>query len=47
MILSARRRGEEWELSIDFGFDEPKTILSGYAPLVREGKAPGRTGPVW
>jgi DNA helicase-2/ATP-dependent DNA helicase PcrA len=47
MILSARRRGEEWELSIDFGFDEPKTILSGYAPLIREGNAPGRTGPVW
>lgn len=37
MVLSARRRGQEWELSIDFGFDEPKTILTGYVPIVKEG----------
>lgn len=36
MVLSARRRGAEWELSIDFGFDEPKTILTGYVPLTKE-----------
>lgn len=36
MVLEARRRGPEWELSIDFGFDEPKTILTGYVPLTKE-----------
>ncbi len=47
MVLSARRRGDEWELSIDFGFDEPKTILTGYVPLSKEGGGPEKAAKAW
>ncbi len=47
MVLSARRRGDEWELSIDFGFDEPKTILTGYVPIVKEEKGFQGRGGEW
>ncbi len=33
VVLNAKRRGGEWELRIDFGFDEPKTLLTGYVPI--------------
>ncbi|HQE57021.1 MAG TPA: UvrD-helicase domain-containing protein [Candidatus Fermentibacter daniensis] len=37
-VLKAVRRGGEWQLTIDFGMDEPKTLLTGYVPItiVRE-----------
>lgn len=47
LILLARRRGEEWELTMDFGCDEPKTILTGYVPLVKETGAGGKVGEEW
>ena len=33
VVVSAKRRGSEWELKINFGFDEPKTLLTGYVPI--------------
>ncbi len=33
VVISAKRRGSEWELKINFGFDEPKTLLTGYVPI--------------
>ncbi len=33
VVVSAKRRGGEWELKINFGFDEPKTLLTGYVPI--------------
>lgn len=33
VVVAARRRGGEWELRINFGFDEPKTLLTGYVPI--------------
>lgn len=33
VVVSAKRRGAEWELKINFGFDEPKTLLTGYVPI--------------
>ncbi len=33
VVVSAKRRGSEWELKINFGFDEPKTLLTGYVPV--------------
>ncbi len=33
LVIAARKRGDEWELRIDFGFDEPKTLLTGYVPI--------------
>ena len=33
VVISAKRRGSEWELQINFGFDEPKTLLTGYVPI--------------
>ncbi len=33
VVVSARRRGSEWELKINFGFDEAKTLLTGYVPI--------------
>jgi DNA helicase-2/ATP-dependent DNA helicase PcrA len=33
IVVSAKRRGSEWELQINFGFDEPKTLLTGYVPI--------------
>jgi len=32
-VVGAKRRGGEWELRINFGFDEPKTLLTGYVPI--------------
>jgi DNA helicase-2/ATP-dependent DNA helicase PcrA len=38
LVVKASRRGDEWELTVDFGFDEPKILLTGYVPIevVRE-----------
>jgi DNA helicase-2/ATP-dependent DNA helicase PcrA len=47
MILSARRRSGEWELTIDFGFDEPKTILTGYVPIQRYGDGVNKINKQW
>ncbi len=33
IVVRADRRGEEWQLTVDFGFDEPKTLLTGYVPI--------------
>jgi len=33
IVISAKRRGTEWELKIDFGFDAPKILLTGYVPI--------------
>jgi len=33
LIVSAVRREGEWELTVDFGFDEPKILLTGYVPI--------------
>ncbi len=42
MVLKAARRGGEWQLEVDFGFDEPKSLLTGYVPItiVRERGSP-------
>lgn len=34
LLTRAVRRGEEWELTVDFGLDEPKILLTGYVPIV-------------
>ncbi len=34
LVMSAVRREGEWELTVDFGFDEPKILLTGYVPIV-------------
>lgn len=44
MVAKAVRRGGEWQLTVDFGMDEPKVLLTGYVPItiVREkGGIPG------
>jgi len=42
IVLAAKQRGGEWELKINFGFDEPKTLLTGYVPIpVLKEKASG------
>jgi hypothetical protein len=43
IVLDARRRGAEWELKIDFGFDEAKTLLTGYVPVpvLKQKASPG------
>jgi DNA helicase-2/ATP-dependent DNA helicase PcrA len=33
LVLKAIRREGEWELTVDFGFDEPKILLTGYVPI--------------
>ena len=33
LVTAALRRGEEWQLTVDFGLDEPKTLVSGYVPI--------------
>jgi DNA helicase-2/ATP-dependent DNA helicase PcrA len=33
IVLHAARRGSEWQLTVDFGFDEPKVLLTGYVPI--------------
>lgn len=44
LVVKAARRGGEWQLTVDFGMDEPKVLLTGYVPItiVREkGGFPG------
>lgn len=43
LVLHAVRRGPEWQLTVDFGFDEPKVLLTGYVPIpvIREKGSPG------
>jgi hypothetical protein len=33
LVVRAGRRGGEWQLTVDFGFDEPKVLLTGYVPI--------------
>ncbi|MBN1433490.1 UvrD-helicase domain-containing protein [Candidatus Fermentibacterales bacterium] len=48
MVLSARRDGEEWALTVDFGGDEPKTLLTGYVDLpVVARRGSGGRGKTW
>lgn len=43
LVLAAVRRGTEWQLTVDFGLDEPKVLLTGYVPIpvVSEKASPG------
>jgi DNA helicase-2/ATP-dependent DNA helicase PcrA len=45
LVLAASRRGAEWQLTVDFGLDEPKILLTGYVPIpvVKEKASPGET----
>lgn len=45
IVLHASRRGGEWQLTVDFGLDEPKILLTGYVPIpvVKERASPGET----
>ncbi len=45
IVVAASRRGSEWQLTIDFGLDEPKILLTGYVPIpvVKEKGSPGET----
>lgn len=33
IVTSAVRNGSEWRITVDFGFDEPKTLVTGYVPI--------------
>lgn len=33
IVVSAVRNGSEWRITVDFGFDEPKTLVTGYVPI--------------
>ena len=33
LVLKAERRGEDWQIRVDFGMDEPKTLVTGYVPI--------------
>jgi len=33
LVLRAARRGDEWQIRVDFGMDEPKTLVTGYVPI--------------
>lgn len=33
LVTRSGRVGSEWELTVDFGFDEPKTLRTGYVPI--------------
>jgi DNA helicase-2/ATP-dependent DNA helicase PcrA len=38
-VVAAVRRGSEWQLTVDFGMDEPKVLLTGYVPITVTGEA--------
>ena len=33
LVRKAVRKGSEWQITVDFGFDEPKTLVTGYVPV--------------
>ena len=33
LVRKAVRKGTEWQITVDFGFDEPKTLVTGYVPV--------------
>ncbi len=33
IVREAVRNGSEWRITVDFGFDEPKTLVTGYVPI--------------
>lgn len=33
LVTRSGRAGSEWELTVDFGFDEPKILRTGYVPI--------------
>ena len=33
LVRKVIRKGSEWEITVDFGFDEPKTLVTGYVPV--------------
>ena len=33
LVVKAIRKGSEWQITVDFGFDEPKTLVTGYVPV--------------
>jgi len=33
IVRKAVRNGSEWRITVDFGFDEPKTLVTGYVPI--------------
>lgn len=33
LVKRAVKTGSEWRITVDFGFDEPKTLVTGYVPI--------------
>ena len=33
LVRKAVKTGSEWRITVDFGFDEPKTLVTGYVPI--------------
>jgi len=33
LVKKAVKNGSEWRITVDFGFDEPKTLVTGYVPI--------------
>jgi DNA helicase II / ATP-dependent DNA helicase PcrA len=33
LVTAVLRRGDEWQITVDFGMDEPKTLVTGYVPI--------------
>ncbi len=33
LVKKAVKIGSEWRITVDFGFDEPKTLVTGYVPI--------------
>jgi DNA helicase II / ATP-dependent DNA helicase PcrA len=33
LVRKAVKSGAEWRITVDFGFDEPKTLVTGYVPI--------------
>jgi DNA helicase-2/ATP-dependent DNA helicase PcrA len=33
LVKKAVKTGSEWRITVDFGFDEPKTLVTGYVPI--------------
>ncbi len=43
IVRKVMRNGSEWKIVVDFGFDEPKTLVTGYVPIpvLKERAEPG------
>ena len=33
IVVKAVKNGSEWRITVNFGFDEPKTLVTGYVPI--------------